>query len=139
MKITKSELKTIILEEASKLKRLSILKEEKLKIEKALQEIEDFNGENIPDHWQEFDEFEFSTSAKDAAISDIENDPEAGEFSEIGDNEFEKGMDVKDFTAPVNAANLKLPNQEKEIENLKKKLDFEKKFGTIHVNESEAE
>ena len=129
--------KEITIQEHQKLTRLNALKEEKKVLEKELMEIEDYD--DIPDSYQDFDDFDFHTSAKDAAKDDINKHGKLGKFTDIGDNEIEKKAKInsKDFTNKVKNANLDLPNDKKENDKIQKGLDFEKKFGKINVNEEE--
>ncbi len=75
----------------------------------------------IPQDWQEFDDYEFHGAAKDAAVKDI-----GDEFEDIGKNKFEKGMSQKNFAQNVTKANLKLDDYEKEAKNIQKGIDFKK-------------
>lgn len=76
---------------------------------------------DIPQEYQEFDDYEFHGDAKNAAMKDIGDD-----FEEIGDNKFEKGMTQKDFANNVTKANLGLNDYEKEVKKIQKGLDFKK-------------
>jgi DNA polymerase I-like protein with 3'-5' exonuclease and polymerase domains len=98
-----------------------IIKLIKKHVEEALNE----RDLNIPDDYQDFDDFEFHTSAKDAAKADIEK--EMGSFEDIGKNKFEKGMDSKSFAEKVKRANLKLKSDEEEVERLSKEIENTKK------------
>ncbi len=129
-------IRTLALEEFKRQEKITVLKEQKNKIESIIKEMDDYDGSDIPDSWKEFDDFDFHSSAKDAAIADINADPESDDFQEIGDSDFEKGMDEKGFAEPIKLANMQLPNQEKEVDNIQKKLDFEKQFGKLNVNET---
>lgn len=92
-------------------------------------------------YFDEFDEFEFDTSAKEAAKKDIESSGE--EFEELGSSKFEKDPEFKKkFKSALKQANLGLSSDEEEVERLaqsiKKKKEHEKKFGAGSMNETDS-
>lgn len=87
----------------------------------------------------DFDEFDFMGSAKDAAMQDIEASGE--KFVDLGQSEYEKNISPEDFIGKVKQANLRLPNDEKEVNSIQNMLDkkrnHEKTFGHGTLNEEE--
>ena len=107
-------------------------------VEKVIKE----NDFDIPDDWNEFDDFEFHGPAKDAAVKDIEDSGDS--FEDIGKNKFEKGMNQKDFADNVSKANLDLPSDKAELADLaraskekKDAMDQVGKFG-MSLNEGKS-
>jgi hypothetical protein len=89
-----------------------------------------------------FDELEFDDEAMKAAMSDINASGE--DFEELGASKFEKDPKFKEkFKSALNRANLELPSDEEEVENLaqmmKNRKSHEEKFGTGSLNEIEIE
>lgn len=87
-----------------------------------------------------FDELEFDDKAMKAAMSDINASGE--EFEELGASKFEKDPKFKEkFKSALNRANLELPSDEEEVENLaqmmKNRKSHEEKFGVGSLNEIE--
>jgi hypothetical protein len=77
-----------------------------------------------------------------AAMSDINASGE--DFEELGASKFEKDPKFKEkFKSALNRANLELPSDEEEVENLaqmmKKRKEHEKMFGAGSLNETEIE
>ena len=89
-----------------------------------------------------FDESDFDDEAMKAAMSDMEASGE--EFEELGASKFENDPKFKEkFTTALNRANLELPSDEKEIEDLanmiRKRKSHEEMFGAGSLNETEIE
>lgn len=137
MKVTKSELKNIIKEQALKLKRISELKEERELLNKQINE--HFDDEELPDMYTHFDPDEFSGDAMKAAQHDIEASGE--KFTPLGQHKYEKGMNPDEFKANISRAQLDLPNDKKHLDNIRQfqqmKSTHEKKFGHGSLNEKE--
>lgn len=98
-----------------------VVKEE---IAKKLKELREDDYEDIPDEYKEFDPEEFEGSAKQAAKQDIEGSGE--EFQDIGQSKYEKNVSAEDFLKDLKQANMRLPQDEKEIEKIQKALDKRK-------------
>lgn len=71
-----------------------------------------------------FDSFEFKGPAKKVAKTDIEKTGQ--KFQDLGDSKYEKKMDTDEFVSDLERANLRLPSDEKEIEDIQKGLDNKK-------------
>ena len=83
-----------------------------------------FNFEDEPYDGGHFDRTEFQGPAKKGAKVDIEDDGQ--EFVDLGDSKYEKKMDPEDFVSDLERANLRLPSDEKEVEDIQGKLDKKK-------------
>jgi hypothetical protein len=89
-----------------------------------------------------FDDLGFDDEAMKAAMKDIEASGE--DFEDLGASKFEKDPKFKEkFTAALNRANLELPSDEEEVENLAKMMkdrkSHEEKFGVGSLNEIDME
>jgi len=89
-----------------------------------------------------FDELEFDDSAMKAAMADINADPTAGDFEELGTSKFEKDPKFKSkLKSSLKQANLELPSDEAEVEYyvelLRKRKAQEDRFGKGSLNELE--